>query len=64
MEQLISAIHKWDPHYKDKVKLVVGVIQHELSKQRQFPIADVNRHLDFKCDRYIRLLCRSGFLKA
>ena len=30
--------------------------------RKQFSFADVNRHLDFDCHRYIRLLGRLGFL--
>jgi len=60
MEQLVKAIHKYDPGYTEKVKLVVEKID-ELSQQ-QFSIAELNRHLEFDSNRYVRLLCRRGFL--
>ena len=50
------------PHTPTKVKLLVEAIEHGLSTRKQFSFADVNRHLDFDCDRYIRLLGRLGFL--
>jgi hypothetical protein len=63
MEQLIRAIHKYDPHYTDKVREVAGVIDNAfLSKQKYFTVADVNRYLEFDSNRYIRMLCRVGFL--
>jgi hypothetical protein len=46
--------------YAEKVKLVVEKID-ELSQQ-QFSIAELNRHLEFDSNRYVRLLCRRGFL--
>ena len=62
MEQLVATIKGYDPTYTDKVKLLVEAIEHGLSKRKQFSFADVNRHLDFDCNRYIRLLGRLGFL--
>jgi hypothetical protein len=38
----------------------VEVIENELSKRKQFSFGDVNRHLEFDCNRYIRLLGRLG----
>ena len=64
MEQMIATINKYDPTYTDKVRLVVEVIENELSKNKQFSFADVNSHLDFDCNRCIRLLGRLGFLKS
>jgi hypothetical protein len=62
MEQMVSTIKGYDPAYTEKVKRLVEVIQNELSTRKQFSFADVNRHLDFDCNRYIRLLGRRGFL--
>lgn len=62
MEQLIRAIHKYDPAYTDKVKLVVEEIENEIPPRKQFSVAELNRHLEFDCSRYVRLLCRRGFL--
>ena len=64
MEQLVATIKGYDPTYTDKVKLLVEAIEHGLSKRKQFSFADVNRHLDFDCNRYIRLLGRLGFLSS
>ena len=64
MEHLVAAINGYDPHYKIKLQQVVRVIQHELSKQRRFPAALANRHLEFDCIRHLRLLVRSGFLET
>jgi hypothetical protein len=62
MEQLVATIKGYDPKYTEKVKLLVEAIENGLSKRKQFSFADVNRHLDFDCDRYIRLLGRLGLL--
>jgi hypothetical protein len=62
MEQLLAAAAKYDPHYTDKIKQVVGVIEHALSGITEFFAADVDRHLQFTCHRHLRLLCRRGFL--
>jgi len=59
---LLAAINGFDPCYKDKLKQVAEVIDHELSKQRQFSAAIVNRHLEFDGVRHLRLLVRAGFL--
>jgi hypothetical protein len=64
MEQLIAAINGYDPTYKVKVRRVVEVINHELSKRKQFRALDVQRYLEFDCDKHLRLLCRRGFLEV
>ena len=64
MEQLVSAIGKYDPTYKDKVREVVGVLNRQLGAQRGFSILEVNRYVDFDSNRHIRMLCRRGFLGA
>jgi len=64
MEQLVATMKGYDPAYTEKVRLVVEAIQNELSKRKQFSFADVDRHLEFDCNRYIRLLGRLGFLKS
>ena len=63
MEHLVSAVKGYDPDYKAKVKLVVEVINNELSKRKQFAVNDVNRHLDIDSNRYLRLLVRVGFIQ-
>ena len=64
MAQLVATIQGYDPTYTDKVKLLVEAIDHGLSQRKQFSFADVNRHLDFDCNRCIRLLGRLGFLSS
>ena len=63
MEHLIGTIKGYDPHYKAKVKLAVEVIDNEFSKRKQFTAADINRHLEFDSNRYLKLLGRIGFLR-
>jgi hypothetical protein len=63
MECLVNTINGYDPDYKDKVKLVAGVITDELPKRRLFTAADVNRYVGLDSSRYLRLLCRVGFLE-
>jgi hypothetical protein len=60
MEQLIAAVDKYDPTYKDNVKQVVGVINRELSKSSKILVIDANRHLEFDRDRYVRVLAGHG----
>jgi hypothetical protein len=64
MEQFLRAAAKYDPRYGDKLKQVVEVIENALSKYPGFHAADVQRHVEFDCHRYLRLLCRRGFLIA
>ena len=40
------------------------MVERELSKKQQFAVADVNRHVEFDCNRHMRLLCRRGFLES
>lgn len=60
--QLLAAIGKYDPHYTEKVKSVVEVINEQLSECPEIRLADVNRHVEFDSNRHIRLLCRRGYL--
>jgi hypothetical protein len=60
---LMSAINGYDPHYKRKVKVIAEAINNELSKRKQFTAADVNRHVDFDSNKYLRLLGRVGFFR-
>ena len=62
MEQLLDVIQRYDPRYTEKVKLIVEVIDRELSKQKQFSTADVNRYLGLDSNRYLRMLCRPGLV--
>ena len=38
--------------------------RHELSKRKQFGVADVRRYVEFDCDKHLRWLCRRGFLEV
>jgi hypothetical protein len=60
--RLIRAVAKYDPKYTEKVKLVVDAINEKLSRIKQIHLTDVNQHVDFDSHRYIRLLCRRGYL--
>jgi len=62
MELFIAAANKYDPNYTEKVRLVVGVIDGKLRKRKRFVVADVNRYLDIDSNKYVRMLCRRGFL--
>ncbi len=64
MEQLLRAIRKYDYAYKEKVKQVVEVIREQFFRRKQFSTVDVNRHLDFDADRYLRMLVRRGHLET
>jgi hypothetical protein len=64
MAQLIRAVAKYDPAYTEKVKLVVEAINEKLSQCEQLCLADVGRHVGFDCHRYMRLLCRRGYLTS
>ena len=64
MEQFLKAAAKFDPRYTEKLKQVVEVIENALSGSPFFRAVDVDRHLEFGGDRYLRLLCRRGFLVA
>ena len=60
MEQLICVIRRYDPEYSVKTQQVVETINGKLSRFQQITLVDVNRHLEFDCHRYIRLLGRLG----
>jgi hypothetical protein len=64
MEQFLKAAAKYDPRYTEKLKQIVEVIDDALSGSRLFRAVDLDRHLEFGGDRYLRLLCRRGFLVA
>jgi len=62
MMQLVRAIQKYDPSYTDEVRVVAEKIEDAF--QKQFTILELNGRLDFDGNRYVRLLCRRGFLEA
>ena len=44
-------------------KHTVGIINNEFKKRKQFTAVELNRHLDIDCNKYLKLLCRLGFLR-
>jgi hypothetical protein len=62
MAQFLQAVAKYDPKYTEKVKVIVDCIDYELSSNQQIRCIDIGRHVDFDSNRYLRLLCRRGFL--
>ena len=64
MEQFLKAVKKYDPHYIDKVKLVVEKLDEVFPNAKSFTVADVDDYLEFSSDRYLRMLVRRGFLEA
>ena len=64
MEQFLEAVAKYDPDYTEKVRLVAECIDEKLSGSKQIRSVELERKLDFECDRYLRLLARRGFLQA
>ena len=64
MQQFLTAAAKYDPDYTGKIKLVAEVIERELSKYKTIRVVDLNRYLEFDCDRYLRVLARRGLLEA
>ena len=64
MEQLLRAIQKYDPAYMDKVRKVGKAIDELFTNHRQLVVDELNGHLDFDCNRYLRMFGRRGFLQA
>ena len=63
IEQLLRAIRKFDPHYKQKLKQIVEMIDEKFA-QRKFTLAAINRHLEFDAVGHLRLLVRREYLQA
>jgi hypothetical protein len=63
MEQLLAAIRKYDPKYKDKMKQVVETINEKFSERKQFGAVDLGRHLEFDAVKYLRNLVGRGHLE-
>lgn len=64
MEQFLRAAAKYDPHYSDKVKEVVEVIENALSGSPFFGAVDVDRHLEFRCHAICACCAAVGFLRS
>ena len=63
MSLLLRAALKYDPLYSEKVARVIEVIKNPELIGRTFTINDLNNHLDFDGARFVRVLCRNGFLE-
>jgi hypothetical protein len=78
MEQLLKAAVKYDPLYSEKVAKVVATIgtgkrlhlqsaqdtgDYDGDHEKGFTIDELNQHLDFNGTRFVRVLCRHGFLE-
>jgi len=63
MEQLLKAAKKYDPLYSDKVAEVVAILKKKKPCGDDFSIDELNQHLDFDGTRFVRILCRHGFLE-
>ena len=63
MSLLLRAALKYDPLYSEKVARVIEVIKNSELIGRTFTINDLNNHLDFDGARFVRVLCRNGFLE-
>jgi len=63
MEQLLKAAQKYDPLYSEKVGRVVEILNNEGLVGKAFTIHELNQHLDFDGARFVRVLCRHGFLE-
>ncbi len=64
MEQLLKAAHKYDPHYSDKMGRLIELLSKPKTLKTTFTLNDINHHLDFDCTRFVRVLCRHGFLES
>jgi hypothetical protein len=64
MEQFLRAAAKYDPHYGEKLQRVVEIIENALSFNPCFRVDDIDRHFGSSSHRYLRLLCRRGFLES
>ena len=63
MEQLLKAAQKYDPLYAEKVGRIVGILNKGKTLKEGFTIHELNQHLDFDGARFVRVLCRHGFLE-
>jgi len=61
---LTRASQKYDPAYTDKVRLVVEHINAVFKERGQFTVAQLSNHLEFDCNRCVRMFGRRGFLQA
>jgi len=62
MEQLLKAANKYDPLYSAKVGRIVEVLCGK-DVLGAFAIDELNKYLDFDGTRFVRVLCRHGFLE-
>ena len=58
---LLKAINKWDPHYTDKVRETVNVIDRKFPSRKQFTARQLSSELGFNGTSIARMLARPGF---
>ena len=63
MEKLLRAAQKYDPLYSVRVGRVVEILSDNDLLGSRFTINELNNHLDFDGARFVRVLCRHGFLE-
>ena len=63
MEKLLRAAQKYDPLYSVRVGRVVETLSNNDLLGSRFTINELNNHLDFDGARFVRVLCRHGFLE-
>jgi hypothetical protein len=62
MEQLLMAVKRYDPAYTEKVKITAEKIDEVIAHAKSFTVSELNDYLEFDCNKFVRLLCRRGFL--
>jgi hypothetical protein len=63
MEKLLRAAQKYDPLYSEKVGRVVQILNYDNLVNTRFTLNELNKHLGFDGARFVRVLCRHGFLE-
>jgi len=58
----LNAVSKYDPHYVDKMKQVIGALEKCGIRQRSVSVEEVNENLDFDCSRLLRVLARRSHI--
>jgi hypothetical protein len=59
---LVKAIKRYDPHYSNKVKATVEVLDGVLKPRKKFTTAEVSSHLGQDAASYLRVLVKRGYL--
>jgi hypothetical protein len=59
---LVKAIKRYDPHYSNKVKATVEVLDGVLKPRKKFTTSEVSSHLGQDAASYLRVLVKRGYL--